>query len=306
MKDEELRAWAYLSAVAEPPCAPLIALVDDVGAVAAAAAIKQRAVPSAHRRVLVPTEARAAVDRSAQDLETCERIGARLVTRDDADWPAWQLLALDRADTAARGGAPLALWVRGPRTCAEIADSSLALIGSRAASSYGDYVAGQMAGQLADDELHGLGHVRNVVCCERAQAVEVGVGPQGVLDHRPGAGAHVDPEPDGVGGHDDLAVEDGGIHVVAPDGLERDLGRQLGLLDRLEDRALAADRPVLGQAAARLTHEPHRPPTGGPARRGVQERNAQGGRIDGHAGRGRYRLPVAGRPSCDRDRRPIE
>ncbi|NLG45625.1 DNA-processing protein DprA [Gordonia sp. (in: high G+C Gram-positive bacteria)] len=150
MKDEELRAWAYLSAVAEPPCAPLIALVDDVGAVAAAAAIKQRAVPSAHRRVLVPTEARAAVDRSAQDLETCERIGARLVTRDDADWPAWQLLALDRADTAARGGAPLALWVRGPRTCAEIADSSLALIGSRAASSYGDYVAGQMAGQLAD------------------------------------------------------------------------------------------------------------------------------------------------------------
>lgn len=150
MTDDDLRAWAYLAAVAEPPCAAVIALVEDVGALEAAAAIKRRTVPPAHRQVLVPTEARAAVDRSAQDLETCDRIGARLITRDHADWPAWQLLALDQAETGVRGGAPLALWARGPLTCAVVTDPSLALIGSRAASSYGDYVAGQMAGQLVE------------------------------------------------------------------------------------------------------------------------------------------------------------
>ena len=148
--DEELRAWAYLAAVAEPPCAPLIALVEDVGAIEAAQAVRTRSVPPRHRKVLVPTEARAGYDSVDMDLETCERIGARLITRDDPDWPAWQLLALDQAETALRGGGPLALWARGPLTCAEATEPSLALVGSRAASSYGDYVAGQMAGGLAD------------------------------------------------------------------------------------------------------------------------------------------------------------
>ncbi|ALG84533.1 DNA-processing protein DprA [Gordonia phthalatica] len=150
LSDDELRAWAYLATVAEPPCAPLIALVEDLGAIEAAKAVRKRSVPSQHRKVLVPTEARAAYDTADMDLETCDRIGARLITRDDADWPEWQLLALDQAETALRGGGPLALWARGPLTCAEVTDSSLALVGSRAASSYGDYVSGQMAGGLAE------------------------------------------------------------------------------------------------------------------------------------------------------------
>ncbi|MBM7367578.1 DNA-processing protein DprA [Gordonia hydrophobica] len=149
--EQELRAWAYLAAVAEPPCAPLIELVEVLGAIDAAAAIKKRSVPRAHRKALVPTEARFAHDTSAADVETCARIGARLITREDPDWPGWQLFALDAADTALRGGAPLALWARGPVTCAEATEPALALVGSRAASSYGDYVAGQMAGGLADN-----------------------------------------------------------------------------------------------------------------------------------------------------------
>ncbi|EGD55668.1 DNA-processing protein DprA [Gordonia neofelifaecis] len=151
MNDDVRRAWAYLAAVAEPPCTPLIGLVDDLGPVEAANAIRSRSVPSAHRGVLRHTEARAATDTSGPDLDTCDRLGARLVTRDDPDWPAWQLLSLDRASTAARGGAPLALWARGPVPLPAVAERSVALVGSRAASSYGDYVAGMMAGDLVAD-----------------------------------------------------------------------------------------------------------------------------------------------------------
>ena len=150
--DEIMRAWAYLATVAEPPCAGLIALAEDLGPVEAASAVRTRIVPSRHKRVLVPTEARAAVDSSAEDLDACHRIGAQLLTRDDADWPAWNLLALDQADSAARGGAPLALWVRGPASCADVTNSGIALVGSRASSSYGDYVTGTIAADLASED----------------------------------------------------------------------------------------------------------------------------------------------------------
>ncbi|GAA2373187.1 MULTISPECIES: DNA-processing protein DprA [Gordonia] len=149
--DKAARAWAYLAAVAEPPCAALIALVAELGPLDAAAAVRSRKVPAAHRGVLAPTQARAATDTAAEDLARCERIGARLLTRDDPDWPGWQLLALDQADSAARGGAPLALWVRGPASCGDAVGRSMALVGSRASSSYGDHVAGAMAAALADE-----------------------------------------------------------------------------------------------------------------------------------------------------------
>ncbi len=56
--------------------------------------------------------------------------------------------------------------------------------------------------------------------------------------------------------HDDVAVEDGGVDAVAAHRLQRDLGRQLRLGDGVEDAALAAHGPVLGQAAPawRMNH----------------------------------------------------
>ncbi|MFT3714908.1 MAG: DNA-processing protein DprA [Gordonia sp. (in: high G+C Gram-positive bacteria)] len=143
------RAWAYLSAVAEPPCAPVIALTEDVGAVEAADRIRTRRLTDGDVDVLEATRARYAVDRSAADLEACERRGGRLITREDAEWPAWSLLALDQASTAARGGAPLALWVRGEHDLAEATQRSIGIVGSRAASSYGDHVAGRLGADLA-------------------------------------------------------------------------------------------------------------------------------------------------------------
>ncbi|WP_454163622.1 DNA-processing protein DprA [Gordonia iterans] len=149
MDERELRAWAYLTAVAEPPCAPLIDLVQRHGVIEAARMVRSRAVPAGHSAALVATEARYATDTSARDLETAAALGARLVTREDDEWPAWCLLALDQASTAARGGAPLAIWVRGPRSPVEATASAIGLVGSRAATSYGEHVAGRMGSELA-------------------------------------------------------------------------------------------------------------------------------------------------------------
>ncbi|HNM13117.1 MAG TPA: DNA processing protein DprA, partial [Mycobacterium sp.] len=44
---EALRAWAYLSAVAEPPCRELAALVAAAGAVEAAQRVRRGAVSPA-------------------------------------------------------------------------------------------------------------------------------------------------------------------------------------------------------------------------------------------------------------------
>ncbi|MCF8588230.1 DNA-processing protein DprA [Gordonia liuliyuniae] len=149
VNDAERRAWAYLAAVAEPPSASVIALVSAIGAVAAAAAVRDRKAPVGHLAALAATEARHATDTSVADLDTADRVGARLVTPDDEEWPGWSLSVLDRASTAARGGGPLALWVRGPGALSSLGDPAVALVGSRAASSYGEYVAGQFASGLA-------------------------------------------------------------------------------------------------------------------------------------------------------------
>lgn len=145
----ELRAWAYLSAVAEPPCAPLIALTQRYGALETARMIRTRSLPAGNGAALTATQARHATDTAAADLDTAAGLGARLLTRDDPDWPAWALLALDQASSAARGGAPLALWVRGEISPAELTRSAIGVVGARASSSYGDHVAGRLGGDLA-------------------------------------------------------------------------------------------------------------------------------------------------------------
>ena len=142
--------------------------------------------------------------------------------------------------------------------------------------------------QLLNEEVDGGGHVGDIIALERTQAVEIGRRPEGTVCHRAGAGCDVDAETDGVHRHDDVAVEHGGVHPVPAHGLQGDLGRDLGSGDRVEDRTRSAHGPVLGQAAAGLTHEPHRGVRPVAAARSSQERNVcavgGGGRGGIHGG----------------------
>jgi len=145
----ELLAWAYLSRVAEAPCVELAVLVDRVGAEAAAELIRRGEVPSG---LVKRTLARRDIDCAAEDLEILERRGGRLVTRADDEWPTLAFTAFGGAQVRDRpeGRAPLALWVVGPEPLADTAGRAAAIVGTRAATGYGEHVAAELAGALAE------------------------------------------------------------------------------------------------------------------------------------------------------------
>ncbi|MGW0037135.1 DNA-processing protein DprA [Gordonia sp. NPDC003376] len=149
--EREARAWAYLAAVAEPPCGPVRDLVAELGPVEAARAIRARSVPDGHTGVLEPTAARAGADVTMVHLERAHGVGARLITPDDDEWPAWPLLPLRQATRAAKAGEPLALWVRGPGQLDAASVASVAMVGARASTTYGDHVAAELTGDLVTD-----------------------------------------------------------------------------------------------------------------------------------------------------------
>ena len=150
--DAELRAWAYLSRVAEPPCPALAALVAQVGPVEAARLIWDGEAPDP---VAPHVEARRGEDRSAADLEVLYGRGGRLVTPEGDEWPGLALAAFTGADVRRRpsGAAPMVLWVLGPACLDEVAERSAALVGTRAATAYGEYVAADLAAGLTERDV---------------------------------------------------------------------------------------------------------------------------------------------------------
>lgn len=149
MTEPAMAAFAYLSRVVEPPCPELAALVAQVGPVEAADRVKRRSVDG---RLLDLTEARCEIDCAAQDLVTLERLGGRLITAADPEWPLLAFTAFAGVDLKQRPQAhpPLALWVLGPERLDEVADRAAAIVGTRAATAYGEHVAAELAAGLAE------------------------------------------------------------------------------------------------------------------------------------------------------------
>jgi DNA processing protein len=148
MTDEIARAWAYPSRVAEPPCPELRALARRVGPVEAAERVRTCNVdgPIAQR-----TEARREIDRAAEDLDVLSRLGGRLVTADDDEWPLLAFRSFGGVADRLRPQAhePLVLWAVGPARLNAVADRAAAIVGTRAATSYGEFVAADLAAGLA-------------------------------------------------------------------------------------------------------------------------------------------------------------
>ena len=146
--DERRLAWAYLSRVVQGPCAALSLLIESVGVVEAARAVRECALPES---LLGPTSKRRQIDGAARDLELMERIGGRLVTPDDPEWPAWRMLGLGQLEPGRDrdGAVPLVLWVRGPRSLLESSERAIAVVGARCSTGYGDHVTGEIVGDLA-------------------------------------------------------------------------------------------------------------------------------------------------------------
>jgi DNA processing protein len=152
MTDTTQRAWAYLSRVVEPPCAELATLVARVGPVEAAERVRRGQVDE---KLTLRTEARREIDRAAEDLELLARRGGRLITPADDEWPTLAFAAFGGAAVTAKpqGRPPMALWVLGPARLDDAAQRAAAIVGTRAATSYGEHVSADLAVGLAERDV---------------------------------------------------------------------------------------------------------------------------------------------------------
>jgi len=145
-----------LGHVVEPGSRDLGAVVAEVGVVAALHRLMSGTIPG---RVCAAAASRLRdvdpyrVGRMA--LRRADRLGVRIVTPEDSEW----VPQLEDLVTISRDGRepvdretypPHCLWVRGPLRLDESCDRSVAVVGARASTSYGNHVAGELGYGLAD------------------------------------------------------------------------------------------------------------------------------------------------------------
>jgi DNA processing protein len=146
MSDEDRVARVALNRLGEPGDPRHTALVAEHGAERVCDYLREERDPTG---VATDVAARLAGLDPVGDLERAVLAGIRFVVPGDREWPA-RLGDLDRCGPLnGRGGAPLGLWLRGPGRLDELADRSVAVVGSRSATTYGVGVAGELAAEVA-------------------------------------------------------------------------------------------------------------------------------------------------------------
>ncbi|KRE31990.1 DNA protecting protein DprA [Mycobacterium sp. Soil538] len=153
MTEEERRAWAYLSRVAEPPNPRVAALAETLGPVEAAERIRRRDLTDAP--LLKATAARNEIDCARDDLEVLDRLGGQLIVEGDEEWPylAFRSFAGVEKFSKPQAYRPLALWVVGPSSLSEVSERAAAIVGTRAATSYGEFATADLAAGLAERDV---------------------------------------------------------------------------------------------------------------------------------------------------------
>lgn len=149
--DQQRIALATLSYLAEPADPVACGLLRELGPVGLLACIRSGAIPASAAGVPgglaaagpVLARCRSQLHRVPPDagLGSCQQRGIRLVCPGDPDWPA-QLDDLG----AAR---PYALWARGTANLGARWQNAVSVVGSRAATAYGMYVATQITASLS-------------------------------------------------------------------------------------------------------------------------------------------------------------
>ncbi|MFE9653543.1 DNA-processing protein DprA [Micromonospora sp. NPDC006431] len=157
-KDDRLLARVALTWLAEPGTRSVHRLVEQLGPVAALDLLLDGGAPDRALRAAVDArstsnDARAVAE---QALARTERLGARLVTPEDDEWPArvadLRRLLLPGAERRVdlETAPPLCFWVRGAWPLGQALDRSVAVVGARAATPYGTHVATELGYGLAD------------------------------------------------------------------------------------------------------------------------------------------------------------
>jgi len=141
--DEERLARIALSQIVEPGDYRIAGLAAQLGGVRLLEAFST----GEHDTPRVDASARVRRMSPADQLERAERRGMRYVIPGDPEWPA-QVEPLDEVSPLyERTGCPLGLWVRGPLSL-QSAHRAVAVVGARAATTYGDETAAGIAAEV--------------------------------------------------------------------------------------------------------------------------------------------------------------
>jgi len=139
--EDDRLARVVLSCGVEPGDGRTSSLVRQIGAVKT---LQDSLVPKPGSGL---AERLAEVD-PVRQLEQAARCGIRFLVPDDPEWPPGLDDLDDTITDEGVGGTPPGLWVRGPMPLTELA-TSVAVVGSRAASVYGVEVARSLCDHLA-------------------------------------------------------------------------------------------------------------------------------------------------------------
>jgi DNA processing protein len=140
-----------LSLVVEPGDPRLPPLLRELGPDGLLAAVREGRGGVAARLPDSWREAGPRLDREvAGARQRAEAHGLRWVVPGDDEWPAG-LDDLDHVEPLAGStGAPLGLWVRGPRRLADVVEQGVAVVGARSCTAYGTDCAAEIAADVAD------------------------------------------------------------------------------------------------------------------------------------------------------------
>ncbi|MDQ4054679.1 MAG: DNA-processing protein DprA [Actinomycetota bacterium] len=142
---QERLARAALSRLAEPGDMRFTELTTELGPVA----LHQHLLEQRHVNDLLQDVAMRLADAQPErELDQAAKLGIRFVIPGDDEWPP-QLEDLAAAgELHERGGVPIGLWVKGPLRLDRLA-GSVAVVGSRSSTTYGDSVAGEIGAVAA-------------------------------------------------------------------------------------------------------------------------------------------------------------
>jgi DNA processing protein len=147
--DAERVARAALCRLTEPGDPRLADLVADVGAVA----LHRMLADERDIAGLLTDVAARLLDLDPEaELAAAARGGLRFVIPGDPEWPSQLDDLAGIGPVQSRGGIPLGLWVRGPLRLDQLT-ASVAVVGARSATSYGDALAGEIGLTLARAEV---------------------------------------------------------------------------------------------------------------------------------------------------------
>ncbi|GAB2984542.1 DNA-processing protein DprA [Nocardioides montaniterrae] len=143
--DDDRVARAALSVIAEPGDLFFTEAVVREGAPTVLEWIRTRVGEEAK---IASAQARAHGVDGTRELERAEERGVRFVIPGDPEWPPGLADLRGVSILDARGGVPIGLWVAGPLTL-DTLDASVAVVGARNSTTYGDQVAIDISAGLA-------------------------------------------------------------------------------------------------------------------------------------------------------------